>query len=84
MPYMSKSMIVTVIFLVILICSCQSEKTMRKDISSQECTSMGGEIVVFEYPEGYDPYNPPEPECSNNRENWGYVEDINCLCICCK
>lgn len=55
-----------------------------KYITSTKCKFIGGEITQYKTPEVYDPYNPPEPICQDNKKNFGHISDIDCNCICCK
>jgi len=43
-------------------------------ISSEECRTKKGEIIDID---------PKNPECPDDREFFGMVGDVNCICACC-
>jgi len=61
-----------VIFLLAL--GCNNSNRNAEYISSEDCLSQGGQIIETH----------GNATCPEGMQNLGIVEDVNCMCNCCK
>ena len=75
---MKRLLTLTIILSALLVAGCTKNNTnytALEPMSSKKCQSMGGGITEV---------NPESNSCPNKQEFLGMLNDVNCICACCK